>query len=100
MNKNVDVLLSPSTYQTYKVKFEAINLPFQVIDHNIQEYLFKFVSIVTNNFYIKFYRKTDKQRRTMKTNRAGSIVGTFARYTEVIRLSSRNKISNYSYIFL
>ena len=64
INRNVDLVLSPNAFAKYIKEFNSINLPFKVVDHNIQ-------------------KKADEQLRSMSKKRQTSIVGTYARYTEV-----------------
>lgn len=37
IDKNIDLVLSPSAFEKYTKEFNAINLPFKVVDHNIQK---------------------------------------------------------------
>lgn len=66
VNVDIDVSLSPDAFIKYKPIFEYFQISFKIIDENIQN-------------------KFDEQLNSMKNSqKQSSIVGRYARYTEVI----------------
>lgn len=76
INETVDVSLSPDDFKKYKPVFNRIQLPYEIINENIQDLI-------------------DEQDRSMRTmKRSNSIVGTYARYSEIINFMETVEANN------
>lgn len=76
VNQTVEVSFSPASFKQYQAVFERTSLPYEIVNENIQ-------SII------------DEQEKSMRSvRRSSSIVGTYARYSEIMNFMQQTAADN------